>query len=123
MPNKTILIADDERDMVETISLKLKAEGFDIITAYNGIQALESAKTKKPDLILLDIVMPELNGYQVCRELKKNNTFKQIPIIMLTAKAQESDKFWGKETGADEYLTKPFEFSILINTIKKYLFS
>ncbi len=122
MPNqKKILVVDDEQDLVETIRLKLSSEGYKVEAAYTGIQALEKAKQSKPDLILLDIMMPELNGYQVCKKIKEDNTLKNIPVVMLTAKAQESDKFWGLETGADDYITKPFEFSSLLKTISKHL--
>ena len=119
--NKKILIVDDEQDILDMIKLKLEAEGFDVVEASNGIDGLAAVQKEKPDLVLLDIMMPELNGYQVCRELKSNEKLKNIPVVMLTAKAQESDKFWGLETGADDYVTKPFEFSSLIQTIKKHL--
>ena len=118
---KTILIVDDERDLVEVLKLKLETEGYSTNEAYDGNAALEQVRQKRPDLILLDIMMPELNGYQVCRELKKDPNYKDIPIMMLTAKAQESDKFWGIETGADEYITKPFDFKKLLESIRKFL--
>ena len=119
--HKTIMVVDDERDLVETIKLKLSAEGYDVIEAYDGQEALEKMRQKRPDLVLLDIMMPQLNGYQVCREIKKDAKLKQIPVLMLTAKVQESDKFWGLETGADDYITKPFEFETLMDSIKKYV--
>jgi DNA-binding response OmpR family regulator len=118
---KRILVVDDEKDLVETIKLKLTSEGYEVDEAFDGKQALEKVKQRQPDLILLDVMMPQVNGYQVCRELKKSDKFKQIPVVMLTAKAQESDKFWGMETGADDYVTKPFEFDALLSSIKKLL--
>ena len=120
---KKVLIVDDEVDLVETLKFKLEASGFDTLTAYDGLEALSKAKNDHPDLILLDIMLPKLNGYQICRELKSDDKYKHIPIVMLTAKAQESDKFWGLETGADEYVTKPFDSNQLIDIIKKHLSS
>ena len=121
MEKKRILIVDDEKDIVESIQFKLEFEGFECLVAYDGEEALLKAKSENPDLILLDIMLPKINGYQVCRLLKSDEKYKHIPIIMLTAKAQESDKFWGKETGADDYMTKPFELEKLIQKIQGYL--
>ena len=121
MNKKRILIVDDERDIVETIQFMLESEGLECLTAYDGEDALLKARTENPDLILLDIMLPKINGYQVCRLLKSDEEYKHIPIIMLTAKVQESDKFWGKESGADDYVTKPFEMEKLIQKIQGYL--
>ncbi len=121
MNKKRILIVDDERDIVETIQFMLESEGFECLTAYDGEDALLKARTENPDLILLDIMLPKINGYQVCRLLKSDEEYKHLPIIMLTAKVQESDKFWGKESGADDYVTKPFEMEKLIQKIQGYL--
>ena len=118
---KKILIVDDEKDLVETLTVLLESKSYKVIAAYDGMQGLEKAKKDNPDLILLDVMMPQLNGYQVCRELKKDETYKKIPIVMLTAKAQESDRFWGVESGADDYVTKPFDSKNLIETIEKFL--
>ena len=118
---KKILVVDDEQDLVETIRSKLSSEGYKVFAAHTGVEALEKAKDTKPDLILLDIMMPELNGYQVCKKIKEDDSLKNIPDVILTAKAQESDKFWGLETGADDYITKPFEFKSLLKTITKHL--
>jgi two-component system alkaline phosphatase synthesis response regulator PhoP len=121
MDKKRVLIVDDEPDIVETIQFILESEGFECLAAYDGEDALLKARTENPDLILLDIMLPKINGYQVCRLLKFDEKYKDIPIIMLTAKVQESDKFWGKESGADDYVTKPFEMEILIQKIQGYL--
>ncbi|MBI4040680.1 MAG: response regulator [Deltaproteobacteria bacterium] len=121
MPNRTILIADDEPDLVEMLKLKFESEGFHVLEAYNGEQALEEMKKQKPDLIVLDIMMPKINGYQVCREMKKDPNLKHIPVVMFTAKAQEADRFWGLEVGADVYVTKPFEFEGLKKEIDRLL--
>jgi len=121
MEKKRILIVDDEKDIVESVQFSLEFEGFECLVAYDGEEALLKAKSENPDLILLDIMLPKINGYQVCRLLKSDEKYKHIPIIMLTAKAQESDKFWGMETGADDYMTKPFELEKLIQKIQGYL--
>jgi len=121
MDKKRILIIDDEKDIVESIQFRLEFEGFKCLVAYDGEEALLKAKREYPDLILLDVMLPKINGYQVCRLLKSEEQYKHIPIIMLTAKAQESDKFWGMETGADDYMTKPFKSEKLIQKIQGYL--
>ena len=118
---KKILVVDDERDLVDLLALRFQSEGYDVIQAFDGMDGLEKVRANNPDLIILDVMMPRLNGYQVCRELKQDVKFKKIPIIMLTAKAQESDKFWGMETGAEGYITKPFDFGNLSETVKKFL--
>ena len=118
---KTIFIADDESGFVSTLKSRLEFEGFEIATAPDGKSALDRITDEMPDLILLDIMMPAMNGYQVCRELKENPDTNAIPILMLTAKSQESDKFWGNEAGADAYMTKPFDMDELIGEIRGLL--
>ena len=118
---KKILIVDDEKDIVETLSFMLKAKGFECISAYDGETGLSLAKTQQPDLVILDVMMPKINGYKICRLLKFDNKYKDIPIIMVTARSQAEDKLIGEETGADEYITKPFEFSEILDKINKYL--
>ncbi len=119
--NKKILIADDEIDIVETLQFMLEVEGFECITAYNGEDALNLAKREHPDLIILDVMMPKINGYKVSRLLKFDAKYKKIPILMVTARSQEEDKMIGEETGADEYITKPFEITDVVEKVKKYL--
>jgi DNA-binding response OmpR family regulator len=121
MEQKRILIADDEEDMVATLQFTLNQEGYQCLTAYDGQEALDKAKSENPDLIILDIMMPKMNGYKVSRLLKFDKRYKHIPIIMLTARTQEKDKKLGEETGADMYITKPFEMDALVNTIKNML--
>jgi DNA-binding response OmpR family regulator len=121
MGQKKILVVDDEVDLVETIRFPLEAEGFNVLVAYNGEDALNQARTENPDLILLDIMLPKLDGYKVCRLLKFDERYRNIPIIMLTARAQEKDKIIGLETGADEYITKPFDMDKLLEKVKAYL--
>jgi two-component system alkaline phosphatase synthesis response regulator PhoP len=121
MEQKRILIADDEEDYVTALEIALEAEGYECLTASDGQEALDKAKGEKPDLIILDIMMPKMNGYKVSRLLKFDLKYKDIPIIMLTARAQEKDKCIGKETGADEYVTKPFEMEEMIQLVDKHL--
>ena len=118
---KKIFIADDESGFVSTLRSRLEFEGYEVTTAPDGKAALEKIPGEMPDLVLLDIMMPAMNGYQVCRELKENEDTSSIPILMLTAKSQESDKFWGKEAGADAYITKPFDMDELIAEIEGLL--
>jgi DNA-binding response OmpR family regulator len=121
MSSKKVLIIDDEVDLVETIRFPLELEGFQVLAAYNGEEGLNQARSENPDLILLDLMLPKLDGYKVCRLLKFDERYKHIPIFMLTAKTQEKDKILGKETGADEYFTKPFDIDELIAKIKSNL--
>jgi len=119
--SKRILVVDDEPGIVKTIRLRLKAKQFDVVTGSNGEEALKGVKENKPDLVILDVMMPPPNGFQVCRTLKDDPEFKSIPIILLTAKATESDKFWGTESGADAYITKPYNHEELIAKINELL--
>ncbi|MDD3014414.1 MAG: response regulator [Candidatus Gastranaerophilales bacterium] len=121
MTNKKILIVDDEQDIVETLTFLFESEGFACITAYDGEEALNKAKSEMPDLIILDVMLPKINGYKVCRLLKFDAKYKNIPILMVTARSQEEDKAIGEETGADEYITKPFNIEELTQTVKNYL--
>ncbi|MFA4967486.1 MAG: response regulator [Candidatus Margulisiibacteriota bacterium] len=120
MPCK-ILIVDDEEDIVAALSIRLKALGYDIIMAYDGMTALSKAREEKPDLILLDIMLPKLDGYKVCRILKFDEKFRHIPIIMVTAKGAESNIKMGAEVGADAYITKPFSPDELMKKINELL--
>jgi two-component system alkaline phosphatase synthesis response regulator PhoP len=121
MGKNTILVVDDEVDLVETLRFPLEMEGFNVLVSYNGEDALNKARKENPDLILLDLMLPKLDGYKVCRLLKFDERYKHIPILMLTAKTQQKDKLLGQETGADEYITKPFEIDELMKKIKAYL--
>src|SRR4030065_799344 len=121
MEKRKILLVDDEVDLVKTIKFSLELEGYKVLVSYNGEDALNQARKENPDLILLDIMLPKLDGYKVCRLLKFDDRYKHIPILMLTAKFQEKDKVLGMETGADEYITKPFEMDYLIEKVKAYL--
>lgn len=116
-----ILVIDDEHDLVETLTFRLEAAGYEVVSAFDGQEGLKKVKEEKPDLILLDVMMPKMDGYQVCRMLKFDQKFKDIPIIMLTARGQLQDKNIGKDVGANEYVTKPFESADLLERIKKLL--
>ena len=121
MANKRVLIVDDEPDIVETIKFNLELANIECIEAYDGEEALSKARQENPDLIILDIMLPKMNGYKVARLLKFDESYKHIPIIMLTARAQKTDIKVGEETGADEYVTKPFSIDMLEDLVKKYL--
>ena len=103
---KTVLIVDDEKNIVDILSFNLKKEGFEIITAYDGKAALEQYSLHHPDLILLDVMLPVMDGFQACRQIRENDRI--TPIIMLTAREEETDKVLGLDLGADDYITKPF---------------
>ena len=113
-----ILAVDDEKRMVRFIQLNLEQDGFQVITAYNGSQALEQVRTQLPDLVLLDIMMPDISGFEVLKKIREVN---QVPVIMLTAKGEEDDRVKGLELGADDYITKPFSPRELVSRIKAVL--
>lgn len=115
--NKKILIIDDESSLVEMLSMRLEAHNYRVISACDGEEGLDKARSAAPDLIILDLMLPKLDGYQVCRMLKSDERYKHIPIIIFTARAQESDMKAGMEAGADAYVTKPFEPAILLDKI------
>ena len=121
MSTKKILLVDDEVDLVETVRFPLEMQGFTVLVSQDGEDALKKAREEKPDLILLDLMLPKLDGYKVCRLLKFDERYKHIPILMLTARTQEKDKTLGKETGADEYITKPFEMNELMEKVQSYV--
>jgi len=121
MNSKKILIVDDEVDLVETVRFPLEMEGYHVLVSYNGEDALNQARKENPDLILLDLMLPNLDGYKVCRLLKSDDRYKHIPILMLTAKSQEKDMALGMETGANEYITKPFDIRDLLKKVKVHL--
>jgi len=121
MSKKRILLVDDEPALVELIKIRLEANGYEILTAGDGQQALDTARKEMPDLIILDLMLPKIDGYKVCRMLKFDEKYKKIPVLMFTARAQESDKKLGEEVGADGYIVKPFEPSALLSKIKEFL--
>ncbi len=118
---KKILIVDDEQDIVETLKFMLEAQGYECYCAYDGETGLSMAKEIIPDLMILDVMMPKMNGYKISRLLKYDAKYKDIPILMITARSQEEDKLIGQETGANEYITKPFDLDEVIEKVKEYL--
>jgi two-component system OmpR family response regulator len=117
MSNK-ILIVEDDPNILETLKYNLGREGYDTLTAVDGVQALETARTSKPDLIILDIMLPKMSGFEVCRILRKEMA---VPIIMLTARDDEIDKITGLDLGADDYMTKPFSMRELMARVRALL--
>lgn len=115
---QTILLVDDERRMVSLLKSYLEQEGYRVVTAYNGREALDAARRETPDLVVLDIMMPEMNGYEFMREHRAE---KDTPIIMLTAKVEDEDKIVGLELGADDYVTKPFKPRELMARVRNVL--
>ena len=120
MPKK-ILVVDDELDAVELLSIRLKSSGYDVISALDGNACFKKASEEKPDLIILDILMPKINGFEVCKRLKERNETKDIPVIMLTALTKEQDLSKGLEQCADCFITKPFNPEDLLYEIKSAL--
>jgi len=118
MTNNKILIVEDDKSLLDVLKYNLAKENYSVLTAIDGVQALEMARDEKPDLVILDIMLPKLDGFEVCRILRKETT---VPILMLTAKVEEIDKVVGLEMGADDYITKPFSFRELLARIRAVL--
>src|SRR3989339_1892317 len=119
MNQKKVLIVDDEPDLVETIRFALETEALSVHVANDGEEGLKQARTESPDLIILDLMLPKMDGYKVCRLLKFDSRYANIPIIIFTAKAQGDDIKLGEEVGANAYLLKPFEPKVLLDKIKE----
>ena len=116
-----ILVVDDEVYILHILDFILGAESYEVITATNGDQALHKVRDEKPDLVILDIMMPKLDGYETCRMIKSDPATSQIPVILLTAKGREIDQRLGKEVGANDYITKPFSPTKLIDRVQAIL--
>lgn len=121
MERKKILVIDDEADLVEMVALRLEANNFEVIKAFDGSAGLEMARNELPDLIVLDLMLPKIDGYKVCRMLKFDEKYKHIPIILFTAKTQDANKKIGEDVGADAYVTKPFDSNELLSKIEQLL--
>ena len=121
MSKGTVLLIDDEKDILEMVRYNLEKEGFDAILATSGQSGLDIATKHKPDLLILDLMMPGLDGVEVCKRLRANPSTNRIPIIMLTARAAETDRIVGLEIGADDYITKPFSPRELVARVKAVL--
>ena len=119
MAKKRLLLVDDEVELVEMIKFRLEASGYEVLTANDGQQALEIARREKPDLVILDVMLPKMDGYKVCGLIKKDSRYAHIPVMMFTAKAMDADLKLGQEVSADAYLTKPFEPKVLLEKIKE----
>ena len=118
---KKILIVEDEVDLANALKIRFEASGYIVDLAYDGQEALNKARTNVPDLIVLDLMLPKIDGYKISRMLKFDEKYKSIPIVMLTARAQEKDRAMGFEVGADAYIVKPFESKELMDKIKELL--
>ena len=121
MAKKKILLIEDEAELSRAIKIRLEAAGFDTISAGDGEKGLEMAHKERPDLIVLDLILPNMSGFDVCRKLKIDKEYKDIPIIVLTAKFQPNDIRFGLAMGADAYITKPYESQELLTKIREFL--
>ncbi len=121
MSKKKILLVDDEEDMVYAVRLQLESNGYQVSVAQDGKTALEKARSEKPDCMILDVMLPKIDGYKVCRMLKFDEKYQKIPVILFTARGQKADEQVGYEVGADAYLTKPFDPDKLLSKINELL--
>jgi DNA-binding response OmpR family regulator len=118
---RKILIVDDEPHVIRSLTFVLEKEGYNVSSATNGEEAMAKVQESKPRLILLDVMMPKKNGYEVCQEVKNNSSLSDIHVIMLTAKGQEADREKGFSAGADEFMTKPFSLKAVVDKVKEIL--
>jgi len=121
MAKKRILVVDDYPQVVEVLKIRLESAGYDVLAAYDGQEALKVARNERPDLILLDVLLPKINGYKVARFLKYDKKYKDIPIIMLTSRAKKADAELGIQAGANEYVFKPYNPPQLMQLVQKYI--
>lgn len=117
----TVLIVEDSIAQREMITDLLKASGLTVTHASDGLEALATIQTTCPDLVVLDIVMPRMNGYEVCRRLKSDPKTQNVPVVMCSSKGEEFDRYWGMKQGADAYIAKPFQPTELVGTVKQLL--
>lgn len=117
----TILVVDDEDDLLSLLDYNLKQEGFEVVLARDGVEAIEQTQEHEPDLIILDVMMPKMNGIEVCQRLRKDAHLRTIPIMMLTARTEEEDQVEGLDVGADIYLGKPVSVSVIVSQAKALL--
>lgn len=118
---KKILVVDDEKDIVALMKGRLELSGYEVIEAFDGSEGLEKARKERPDLVILDIMLPKIDGFQVCRMLKFDTDYKDIPVMLFSARAGEHDKATGEEAGADAYLVKPFDSNVMLSKVKQLL--
>jgi two-component system alkaline phosphatase synthesis response regulator PhoP len=121
MKNGKVLVVDDEVNITQILEFSIGSEGYEVLTASNGEEAIDKARREQPDLIILDIMMPKIDGYEACRILKANPITKNIPVVLLTAKGRDIDKRLGYEVGASDYIIKPFSPNKLIERIHELL--
>lgn len=121
MAGEKILVVDDEEHIIQLIKFNLEKNGYKVISANNGVDGLKAARSEMPQLVLLDLMLPLLDGYDVCREIRRDNNISNLPVIMITAKGEELDKILGLELGADDYITKPFSVRELMARVKAVL--
>ena len=121
MAKGKILVVDDEVNITQILEFSIGAEGYEVVTAANGEEAIEKARREQPDLIILDVMMPRIDGYEACRILKTNPLTKNIPVVLLTAKGRDIDKRLGYEVGATDYIVKPFGPNKLVDRIHQLL--
>lgn len=121
MARETILIVEDSPTELKGMAHLLEKEGYAVVTATDGDEAVAKAAASKPQLVLLDVILPKKNGFQVCRQLKSTPETKHLKVILVTSKTQDSDRFWGMKQGADDYVTKPFEPQALLTAVARQL--
>lgn len=121
MAGKRILVVDDEKELVKAIQIRLTASNYEVLVAYDGVEGLEKAQKEKPDLILLDILMPNMDGFETLAKLRENDQTKSIPVLMLTAKSQLEDVTKAHSLGALDYIVKPFDYISMLTKIRKAL--
>ena len=118
---RSVLVVDDEPNIVRSLEFLMKQAGYEVRVAHDGEQALQSIAAERPDLVLLDVMMPKFDGFQVCSEVRANPDWRDIRILMLTAKGQEAERARGIEVGADDYITKPFSTRTLVSKVRSIL--
>ncbi|MBD1913293.1 MULTISPECIES: response regulator [unclassified Leptolyngbya] len=116
-----VLIVDDSQTLRQMLSELLEATGIDVVEATNGVEAKNKIREHTPDLVITDLIMPEMNGYELCRWIKNDPTTKTIPVMICSTKSEEFDRYWGMKQGADAYITKPFHPPELLKTVKRLL--
>ncbi len=121
MSERRILIVEDEFDFLKALQTRLESEGYEVLTAHDGFDGLNIARKDNPDLIILDVMIPKINGFKVCRLLKYDDSYKHIPIVMITARTETEDKRLGEATGCDLFFTKPLNTDQLVESLEKLL--
>jgi twitching motility two-component system response regulator PilH len=117
----TVLVVDDSQTLRQMLSELLQNQGMKVVEAINGLEAQEKIKSQAPDLVITDLIMPEMNGYELCRWIKNHPTTQNIPVLICSTKSEEFDRYWGMKQGADAYITKPFHPPELLKTVKQLL--